>query len=182
MKCKKCGHNNVTQASFCFKCGNNFTKEEKELAIKKSFITKYNKLKEWYDKLTLSKITSHIVFKIVTVLIVLFIGVYSIYKDGTRLKVIDGEGYSYKYNNKLNEYYLYLDKEESSLNLYLPHYVNTYKVSYYDSNDKELESNNYDSLDDIVIKIDDVSNYYKISYDDSNDYVKIFALRGNSNE
>ena len=182
MKCQKCNHHNVSQANFCFKCGNPFTKEEKENAINKSIVTKYNNLKEWYDKLTLSKITSHVVFKIVTVLIVLFVGIYSIYKDGIRFKVIEGDGYTYKYNNKLNEYYLYLDQEESNLNLYLPHHVDNFKVSYFDNNDKEIESNTYNSIDEIVIKIDNVSNYYKISYDDSNEYIKIFALRGASNE
>lgn len=182
MKCKKCNYKNVSQARYCFKCGNLFTKEERDLAVKKSFVTKYNKVKEWYDKLTLSKITGHILFKILTVLVVLFIGVYGVYKDGNRFKVIDGEEYTYKYNNKLNEYYLYLNKEEINLNLYLPHNVNKFIVSYYDEKNNELEKNEYDNLSDIKIKINNVSNYYKITYDNSRDYIKIYALKGDVNE
>ena len=185
MKCKKCNHKNVSQARYCFKCGNMFTKEEREKELNKSFVTKYKKIKEWYDKLTLSKITSHIAFKILTVLIVLFIGIYSVYKDGVKLKVIDGENYTYKYNSKLDEYYLYLNTEESNLNLYLPKKVDKFYVSYYNAKDELLNENTYDNLSDIKINVDNVSNYYKVSLDETGkDSIKLYVLgsEGISNE
>ena len=167
MKCKKCGFKNVTQAKYCYKCGNSFTKEEHNEAVSKSIITKITKLKDLYDTVTLSKITGSIYFKIATILLVLAIGIYSMFKNGSDFHVLDGDNYTYKYNEKLNEYYLYLDDRETSLNLYLPHEINTFYVTYYDKDNNLLEKNTYYNLDDIKVKVEDTDNYYKISYEET---------------
>ena len=46
MKCSKCGYENLTKASYCFSCGNPFTRQEKQTAREKTLVGKIEKAEE----------------------------------------------------------------------------------------------------------------------------------------
>ena len=71
MKCKKCNKKNVRQANYCHYCGNKFSEKEREEAKEKGFIAKVLKVKDWYETITLSKITGSIYWKIGSILVIL---------------------------------------------------------------------------------------------------------------
>lgn len=180
MKCRKCGYRNVSQADYCFKCGNKFKEEEKKFALEHSFISKISKLKEKYDRLTFSKITGSIPFKIGLILFTLVIGIYGVYSKGVTVRLEDGDSYTYEYNRIKDEYYLYVDDVESNVNLYLPHEVSTFYVKQYDKEDNVLQEYSVHSIDEVIVKINDVGEYYKISIDSQmskTGTVKIFVAR-----
>ena len=69
VNCSKCGKKNIKKASFCKYCGNEFTKEEKDMASKKGIVYIIKKIKKWYEACTLKVVTDNIFFKIFLLII-----------------------------------------------------------------------------------------------------------------
>lgn len=134
MKCRKCGNKNAYQANYCYTCGNKFTKEDQEKASNEGITGVLKKSKKWYDTLTLSVITSKLWFRILSILGILFISFIGIYLNGTHLKIVESEDYSYQYNEKLKEYYLYTKDSSTKLNLYAVGKKDSLIVEYYSEN------------------------------------------------
>ena len=186
MKCKKCEYVNVNHANYCYECGNEFTKKEQKAAQGKSVWHKLVKLKDWYDKLTLSKITGSIIFHVFTIIITILIGGYFIYKNGYQMKLLENDNYTYQYNTKEKEYYVYPKESETLLNIYAPSEVKEFYIKYYESDNLVSESSTNDlSNVKVVVNSSNLNSYYTLSYDkNENDIntIKVYVLESVTNE
>ncbi|MBQ8132185.1 MAG: zinc ribbon domain-containing protein [Bacilli bacterium] len=175
MKCKKCGYNNVRQAKYCFRCGNKYTKKEIEEAQVKGLIMKYIQVKDWYDTLTLSKITGSILFKIASIVFVAFIG-FSMYTSyGNSFRILESKSYDFSYHKKNHEYYIYVHNDSTSLNLYLPHLVDQYTIQTFEKSGTKIDKKTIEKLEDYTLVASD-EHYYTISIDSKN-IIKFYVLR-----
>lgn len=87
MKCIKCQTKNINSANYCRKCGNKFLEEERKAAKKWTlvwFLEGIDKIKSLWK---FSFITDHIIYKIISVLLVLGVGIYSVLENGNTLKI-----------------------------------------------------------------------------------------------
>lgn len=141
MKCSKCGFENIVRASYCNKCGEKFKEEERKKAYKKTIFGKIETLENVKAIVTLEKITGNIVFKIISLLIVLGIGLYFLFSMGINTKLLESKDYELFYNKVDDEYYLVVDDIASSVNvsLYRPNRVQEITVNHYDINGNLLE-------------------------------------------
>ncbi len=141
MKCSKCEFENIVKASYCHKCGYEFTENEKKKAYQKTIYGKIEKLENIKSIVTLEKITNHIAFRIISLLIVLGIGVYFLLTMGIDTKLLNSKDYEIYYNKEGNEYYLIVDDTYSSidLSLYRPNRVEKMVVYHYDMENNLIE-------------------------------------------
>ena len=183
MKCHNCNNKNIKKADYCYWCGEMFTNEEKEIAKMSGFIGLLRKIEILYKKITLDKYFGSMYFKVGLVVGVLLIGIYNIYQTGNEFKIEESENYTYIYNPNEKEYYLYVETDETALNMYLPYEVDNFYVSYYDQNDQKLSEEVYTNEENIILNSNMVvDNYYKISYDmEENDKntLKLYVYRNN---
>jgi len=180
MKCIKCRDNNINQANYCKKCGYHFSEAEQN-AAKKWTLVWYLEL---FDKIkSLNKfsfITDHIVFKIISIIVVLSIGIYSFVTNGINLKLLESDNYSIQYNTKLSEYYLLVDENETNLDLYVPNRTDELKVKHLDKNNEIIEEKIYDNDERIVLTSVSNDDYYLVEakYDKDNvDFLKLYVYR-----
>ena len=190
MKCKKCSCKNINSANFCNNCGNKFTEKEQKKAKRWTLVW----LLEGYDKLMsyidLSFLGDHIknkalkvLYKLSSVIIVLAIGIYLLIANGINVKVLEGEDYKVQYNSKDEEYYLLSSKEETKLNLYIPNRAKEITVQLFDSDNKMIEENNYETDSEIVLNNNENGNYYifEVKYGNNNlDKLKVFVYLSKS--
>ncbi len=179
MKCHKCNSENVLKANYCQKCGEKFTDEDKEKAYNKTIFGKIDALIKIKDIATLNAITGSIVFKIVSLLIVLGIGLYFLFTMGINTKILNSKDYRIFYNKESSEYYLLVDdnKESIQLNLYRPNRTKEMTIYTYDLDDKE-KTKTIVSKDDKVILNTYQDDYHIIESKYSNkkqDDLKIFV-------
>ena len=174
MKCIKCRENNINKAKFCKKCGYSFNDLEREAAKKRTLIGKIEWLEKIYKRSTLKFITGHILFKIASLLLVLFTGLFFVYKNGLDLKLLENTYYKINYNEVLNEYYLLTSKNEISLDMYIPNRVENIKINHYNNLDKLIESTTYKKNETILNA--NVNDYYTLEINYSNDVVKTLKL------
>ena len=141
MKCSKCGFENIVKASYCNKCGEKFKDEERKKAYKKTIFGKIETLEKLKAIVTLEKITGNIVFKIISLLIVLGVGLYFLLSMGINTKLLESNDYELFYNKTDNEYYLLVEDDKTSANvsLYRPNRVKKITVNHYDINGNLLE-------------------------------------------
>lgn len=177
MKCKRCKHNNSYKANYCFKCGREFRKLEKEMAINTGFVAFLKKVRDGYDTITLSHIIGTWQFRLISILIVLAIGIIGIVQNGVHLKILKNDDYSFQYNDVNNEYYVYTNEDEVKLNLYSIGNKQNMTVSYF--NDDEVISRNiFDDFSNVVLSSQNSNNYYILDY--KNDSLKIYIYKNAS--
>lgn len=160
MKCSQCGEKNIVSASYCKKCGNRFTKEEKKKARDKTFIGKLEKIEEIYQICTLKKITDSILFKIGSIVVILLIGIGVWFQNGSHVKILENNNYKIQYNTKEKEYYLLVNEEQTDLKLYLPNTVKNIEVEHYNQKDELVETKKYKLKDSIVLNSSLMKDYY----------------------
>lgn len=178
MKCIKCKYKNPYQANYCYKCGNKFTEEERKKASNEGITGLLKTGRKLYDALTLSTITSNIYFRIISVLIVLGIGIYGIIIHGYKLKIEESDSYTYQYNKKLDEYYLYTKDNETKVNLYSLGNNDKMTVEYYGEDDRLISRCDY-LPEDIILNANSFSdNYYVLKT--NNDNIKIYVYKDNN--
>ena len=162
MKCKKCKTKNIIKASYCKNCKEEFTEKEQEKAYKKTIYYYLEKIEEWYNHLTLSTITDHILFKIGSLLIVLGIGLYYFFTFGINTSILKSNSYEVYYNKKRDEYYLATNKKDKiKLNLYIPNRVKKLEIKHYDISNKLIDTIKQKKKDKIVLK-NNKDDYYVI--------------------
>ena len=179
MKCHKCKDENILKANFCQKCGEKFTEKEKEEAYSKTIFGKIDSIKKIKDIATLDAITGNIIFKIVSLLVVLGIGLYFLFTMGINTKILISKDYQIFFNKESNEYYLLVDDSKNSieLNLYRPNRTKEMTIYTYDLDDKEKDKTIV-SKDDKIILNTYQDDYHIIESKYSNkkqDNLKIFV-------
>ncbi len=177
MKCIDCKTKNINDANYCINCCHNFTEKEKKDAHNKTFIGILEKIEKGYNICSLKVITDHIIFKIVSILIILGIGIYSVINNGSELKIEKNPNYEISYNEELKEYYLKVQEQETTLDFYLPNKVNKIIIKHWSKDNKLLEENEYSKQDEIKLSTNINEDYYTVeaSYSDTNsDRIKIY--------
>lgn len=160
MKCIKCKCENINKANYCKKCKYQFSKEEQEAAYSITFFGKIKKLEKIYSYLTLNAITGHIVFKVLSIIIILGLGIYLTLNNNTNLKIFESENYLIKYNKNQNEYYLIASEEEVPLNLYSKKQIEEINIQKIDKNDNLITETKYNIDDNIALQINSNDEYY----------------------
>ena len=179
MKCKKCKFENIVKASYCHKCGNKFSDDEKEMAYKKTIYGKIETFEKWKDIISLDVITGNIVFKIVSLIVVLGIGLYFLFTMGINTKLLNSKDYKIFYNKQEDEYYLLVDDEIDSIDvsLYYPNRVKEMNVYHYNTDDSLIEKKVIDKKKNVELKAYN-NDYYVLESEYSNkkkDEIKVWV-------
>lgn len=120
MICNACGHNNITKAAYCENCGAAFTEEQRKKAYDKTIYGKIDKLEQIKGYVTLEAITSHPVFRIAVLVIILAVGLLVGRPHGNAMTILKNDAYSVAQNSQTGEYYLLTDQEQVQVDLYFP--------------------------------------------------------------
>ena len=177
LKCPRCKKRNVTQAKYCYKCGYKFKTNEIKDA-KQNGLAYY--LKMYFDWTEKFKITDWKIWKILSIILILYTGINYVIKNGYELKIENSNDYIYSYNKDLNEYYVYLNHDEENIKLYLPHEIKNLYVYHYNENNEVLSKDIYNDFNNIKITADDNNLYYYIialneKENKSNEIIKILT-------
>ena len=187
MKCVACKKRNMRKSNYCKKCGRKFTQEEKENAKKEGFDIVLEKIKAVIDFFTLDFIFGNPIFKVLSVLVVLGIGIYMLVTMGWNLRVVESDVYDVKYNQNIDTYYVLLNtkeeeeiKSEVDIELYVPNRIFTLDLKYYDENGNLLEEEEHQKDDRYTLAVNtETNNYYIISdHQNEKDQVKIYVYYG----
>jgi hypothetical protein len=120
MICNACGHNNITKANYCENCGAAFTDEQRQKAYDKTVYGKIEKLEKIKGYLTIEAITSHPVFRIAVLVVILVVGLLVGRPHGNAMTILKNDAYSVAQNSQTGEYYLLTDREQVQVDLYFP--------------------------------------------------------------
>lgn len=120
MKCKNCGKENLIKAHYCYGCGHPFTEKERQSAYDSTLWGKLDKLKKAKQIVTLEAVTSHPVFRVLFLALLIIIGVLTGTNKGSVMRPLESDAYAVAYDRKQNEYYLFSEEEEVAVPLYLP--------------------------------------------------------------
>ena len=178
MKCIKCGTKNIHNANFCKKCAYEFSLAEQKAAEKWTIIGMVKRIEDFKDKISFSWIFDSLIFKIVSVLVVLFIGLSFVFNNGSDFKLLESGNYSIKYNEELKEYYLFSNTNKVDLSMYVPREIDKFNVKLYDDKDFVLSDVDYKVDDNIVLYSNDNLSYYVLEakYNDKDsDILKLFV-------
>ncbi len=120
MLCEKCMTNNGYGAHYCSECGEKFSQQVREQEYRRTIWGKFQRAEDAFNKLTLKKVTDHILFQIFVLLLVLGIGLFKFYSYGSQLRVLPNDSYQISYNETADEYYVATTGSEVKLSLYVP--------------------------------------------------------------
>lgn len=177
MRCSKCNFNNRIKAIYCKECGYKFSKAEKDVAYNKTFIGRYKQYKKWYDRFSLNFIFDSIIFKVLSILIILAVGIYYLYTNGINIKLLNSDNYDIIYNEKINEYYLIVDAalEEVPINLYIPNRTKEIVIYHLDLDGNNINKFSYNQKDDLILETYN-NDYYSIQVTYSNNSTEKIKL------
>lgn len=162
MKCPKCQYKNSYKASYCYQCGYQYTKEEKEKEANSKLVKFLKSARNIYDSWNLNNITDNIYFRLLSLALILIISLSGIITNGLHLRIEKSDNYTYQYNKKDNEYYLYTNSDTTKLNLYTIGEVSQINVSYFDEEGNIINENNYSNYNDITLNTNTFTNNYYI--------------------
>lgn len=169
MLCIRCGKKNHYKANYCINCCYNFNELERDKNYKKTFYYKWNIFDKWYKRFKLDAITQNIFFRILVIVVILYLGLINIYRNGNVVAIQEDPKYKIVYNDKSQEYYLLVGDgvEEVALNLYIPNNTDDIEIDHYNEDDKLLEKKKYKEGEEIIITTYD-SDYFILNskYDD----------------
>lgn len=187
MKCPQCKKKNLNQANYCQKCGRKFTDSEKEAVKENFFVAVMERIQLAKDLVTFDFITGHPIFKILSVLIVLAVGIYMVATKGYQLRVLDSNIYQVEYNQKLKTYYVLLPNQskkksvkEVDVLLYVPNRIKKLDLAYYDEEGKLLQQSQRKKKERYTLTVNtEENNYYILSnHQDKKEKVKIYVYYG----
>lgn len=189
MKCPRCHKRNIKKANYCQNCGKKIPKKVKIEENKKQnpIVYFFEHLKTAYDIVTGNFIKSKPIFKILSVIIVLLVGIYMVIVNGWNLKVLQSEKYDVHYNEKVDTYYILLkNKEEKEVEaeFYVPNHIVSLDLTYYDENGNVIDTKENEQKDKYSLIVNSVSNNYYIlkNHNDSKEKIKIYVYDGEQNE
>ena len=154
MKCSNCGKENLLSAKYCAGCGSPFTDEERQAAYDKTFYGKLDKIKEAKSWISLNKITSNIVFRILFLAAIIALGILGGNNRGTEMTVLESSQYRVYYNEDTRDYFLATDMDSVSVELYLPGKPEGLTVMTLNSESEMIAEDSYNIGDRIVLPRD----------------------------
>lgn len=180
MKCQDCKTKNIKKAYFCKHCGREFSEKERKNASKKGIIGLIKRIEKWYDLCTLKVITDNIIFKILSIVLLLGVGVYNLYTTGNGLRIEENNKYNIKYNKKENEYYVFMTENNNinengklKLDFYIPNNIDNINIKYYSETNEEIYSLEIPKEEEMEFLANtDKNNYYIVSA--NNKKIKIY--------
>lgn len=175
MKCIKCGENNIIKANFCKKCGYEFSDIEKKKARRKTLVGKLELIEKGYGLCKLKPITDNIIFKIVSLIILIVLGISFTIKNGNDIQILKSDMYKVEYNTVSEEYYLLSNSDSVSLNLYVPNDIDEIGVKHMDKDGDIISNDKYKIGDNIILESNFRNDYYKIYGKESE--IKLFIYR-----
>lgn len=131
MQCKKCRNESIMTANYCCSCGAPFSEEERQSAYDKTIfgiLDKIADMKSWID---LSKFTGNRIVRILFLALLLALVIINVNRNGSHLSIQKSPDYTVTYSQETSEYYVLTEKEEISLNAYLPKATDTITISCY---------------------------------------------------
>lgn len=180
MKCPDCKTKNINDANYCINCCHKFTESELKLSRSKSLVglfDKIDKINKVKDYATLKVITGSLAFKILTIVVILLVGAYSIFNKGNNLRIEESKQYQIEYNQKLDEYYLIVKDKETNLNLYIPNKTEKIILKVYDSNNNVISKKEIKRNTNIKLETKNNEEYYIIeSSNDKYDKLKVYLF------
>ncbi len=123
MKCEKCNCELHYGDKFCNSCGEKIPAGYYEEDYKHTVWGFIDRLSDKWDNFFLKKITDHIVFKIVFVVLILLGGFFEVYTEVSNIKLLESDEYTIEYNKKADEYYFRTDKDSVDLKAYMPRHA-----------------------------------------------------------
>ena len=173
MKCKNCGKENLIQAHYCVSCGHPFGEEERQAAYNDTIWGKLDQLKKAKEIVTLEAITSHPVFRVLFLALLIIVGVLTGSNKGSVMRPLESDAYTVAYDRKQNEYYLFSEQEEVAVPLYLPGKPEGVRVSA-DRDGENIFVREY-SLDESPLLSKDPSVVYTVYgiYEDKEEQILI---------
>lgn len=129
MKCEKCNYELNYGAKFCNNCGEKVPKDAYKEIYDKTVWGYADKFLNWYDTLFLKKITDNIIFKIALLIVILAIGLFNTYSAYSNIRLLKSESYDIEYDKKLGIYYILTQKEQVSIQMYIPKSADTVVVT-----------------------------------------------------
>ena len=120
MICNTCKHNNITKAMYCENCGAAFSDKEREQAYNKTIYGRIDKFEQFKGYVTLEAITSHPVFRIIVLVLILAVGLLVGRPHGNAMTILKNDAYTVAQNSQTGEYYLLTQDEQVAVDLYLP--------------------------------------------------------------
>ena len=168
MKCHECGKHNMKKANYCKKCGYKFTEEEKKHKNNSIVVTILTWVKRFYEAITLKIFTDSKIVQALYVLGVFAIGIYMVLTMGNSLRILESDIYDVKYNQKTEEYYIFLDQDQNEskvdVQLYVPNRVEKLHLAYYHEDGSMIEEETYKKEDKITLSVNKTeNNYYMLS-------------------
>lgn len=120
MKCEKCQSDLSYGAKYCNDCGEKVPEGVYDEEYNKTIWAKFDWAKDKYDSFFLKKITGSIIFKIITLVVILIYFFFTMYGNFMGIRFEDSEAYKIQYNKKADEYYILPYEDEANLDLYVP--------------------------------------------------------------
>ena len=169
MKCSKCGYENLTKASYCFSCGNPFTRQEKQAAREKTLVGKIEKAEEIKGKadkisdiLSMKFITDNVFVRIALIVIPFILSLtLSGGKGGSTMKIRDSGDYDVYYNTATQEYFVEMDSGSVNLMLYVPKSTEVINVYFTESSGYDYQMGSY-TVNDAIYVNESSNGYYTI--------------------
>lgn len=172
MICKKCHKENILDAKYCIKCGNEFSKKERNKARRFTIVGLLETMDSIENIKSISIITKNKIFRIVVLLIVLSIGIINIISNGYNMKLNKNDNYSIMHYKDM--YYIIVDKEKTAVDLYIPNRIEYLQVELVDGK-TSTESKKIEKNEPIELSSNDEKSYYIINgiSNNSKDSIKV---------
>ncbi len=162
MKCIDCKTKNINDANYCIKCCHKFTEEEQKKAKKKTIVGIIESIENAYSICTLKVITDHILYKILSILLLLGLGLNIVINNGNSIRIEHNDAYEISYNELKKEYYLKVKEEETNIELYVPNKVKKLTLKHWNKDNKLIEEKEYNDNNSVKASPNKEDDYYTI--------------------
>ena len=160
MICKKCNKENILDAKYCIKCGNEFSKKERRNARRFTFVGLLETIDSIENLKCFAIITKNKIVRIVVLVVIIFIGAINIFINGYNMKLNKNDNYSIMHYKDM--YYIVVDKEKTAVDLYIPNRIDYLEVELIDdensTNKKKIGKN-----EALELSSNDEKSYYIIN-------------------
>lgn len=142
MNCEKCNSALPYGARYCNTCGEKVPDGAYDAEYKRTVWAKLDRMKDEYDSFFLKKITGSIVFKVISLIVVLGYFFFTMYGNLMGIRLKDNEAYTIQYNKQADEYYISPRQSQAQLELYVPIGTDSVVFTAFDGG-KETDTKKY---------------------------------------